>query len=120
MDALAIIVVVLVVLLLLLGVGGYLATRRRYEADGQALRTRALEADQHLAAAHAADKGWERSALEAAARRAFAAQHGDEPADITLVQVVDRPGIEEDEAVFEADGHRVVLGRTADGWSTVG
>lgn len=118
MDAVAIIVVVLVVLLLLLAVGGYVATRRRYEADGRALHRRAQEADQHLAEAHAADKGWERSALEAAARRVYADRHGRDPAALMLVQVVDRPGIEEDEAVFDADGERLVLGRTGDGWAS--
>ena len=33
-----------------------------------------------------------------------------------LVQVVDMPRIEEDEAVFEADGERLVLGRSGDRW----
>jgi hypothetical protein len=119
-DALAIIIVVFAVLVLLLGIGGYLATRRKYDAEGGALHARAQEADQQLAAARAEDKGWERSTLEAAARRAYAARHDRDPVALTLVQVVDRPGTEEDEAVFDADGERLVLGRTGDGWTPRG
>ncbi len=116
MDPLAIVLIVLAVLVLGLFAGGYVANARRRDAERAALHARAQEADRHLAAAHAEDKGWERATLEAAARRAFAERHGVEPDDLRLVQVVDRPGTDEDEAVFAGDGHELVLGRRGDQW----
>ena len=116
MDTVLIVVIVVVVLLVALFVGGYIAKGRRNEAEEPGLRARVQEADQHLARAHAEDNGWERSGLEAAARSAFAERHGREPAALHLVQVVDMPGTEKDEAVFEADGERLVLGREHDRW----
>ena len=119
MSALAIVLIVVGVLLLLLFVGGYIANTRRREAERAALHARARQADQHLASAHAQDKGWERATLEQAARAAYTERKGAPPAQLMLVQVVDRPGIEEDEAVFQADGERMVLGRTSDGWRSL-
>ena len=59
--------------------------------------------------------------LEAAARQAYVSRfEGREPEQLHLVQVVDRPGTEADEAVFRAiDGHReedVMLGREGGQW----
>ena len=116
MDPLLIVVIVVVVLVVVLFIGGYVATTRRNAAGADELRARVQEADQHLARAHAEDKGWERSGLEAAARAAYRERHGGEPRALHLVQVVDKPGIEEDEAVFQADGDRIVLGREGDTW----
>ena len=116
MDPLAIVLIVLAVLVLLLFVGGYIANARRREAERAALHARAQEADRQLAAAHAEDKGWERATLEAAARSAFAERHGVEPRELRLVQVVDRPGTDEDEAVFSGDGQDLVLGRRDGTW----
>jgi hypothetical protein len=116
MDTILIVLIVLAVLLLALFVGGYIANARRTEAEGAGLRARVQEADQELARAHADDKGWERTALERAAREAYAGRHGREPDRLHLTQVIDKPGIDEDEAVFEADGERLVLGRSGDGW----
>jgi hypothetical protein len=117
MDPILIATIVLVVLTLLLFAGGYVANRRRFDAERATLHERIQQADQHLARAHAEDKGWERGALEAAARDAFRARHGRDAATLHLVQVVDRPGTEEDEAVFEEHGgERVVLGRSGDSW----
>ena len=116
MDALGIVLLVVLVLLLLLFAGGYVANARRRRAERARLRELALQADQHLAAAHAQDKGWERTGLEAAAHEAFRARAGRAPTELTLVQVVDRPGTDEDEAVFEADGERLVLRRRGDRW----
>ena len=117
MSALAIVLIVVGVLLLLLFVGGYIANTRRREAERAALHARARQADQHLASAHAQDKGWERATLEQAARDAYAAQHGAPPQRLMLVQVVDRPGVEEDEAVFDADGETLVMGRRGGEWA---
>ena len=119
MDPILIVLIVVAVLLIALFVGGYIANARRTEREEPGLRAQVQEADQHLARAHAEDKGWERGGLEAAARAAYAERHGREPAALHLVQVVDMPGIEQDEAVFDADGERLVLGRDNDRWVEV-
>jgi hypothetical protein len=115
-STLAIVLIVLLVLVVLLAAGGYVANARRRESERAALHAQAQEADRQLASAHAEDKGWERSGLEAAARAAYAERHGSQPRSLMLVQVDDRPGIDEDTAVFDADGERLVLGRSGDGW----
>ncbi len=121
MEPLAVVLIVLAVLIALLFVGGYLANSRRRDAERAALHARAQEADGQLAAAHAEDKGWERETLEAAAREVFAARPaGGRVRSLELVQVVDRPGTDDDQAVFRAvtDGgeQRVVLGRRDGRW----
>ena len=101
MSALAVVLIVLGVLVLLLFVGGYIANARRREAERAALLARAREADRHLADAHAQDKGWEPAGLERSARNLFAEQRpGAEIGEQALVQVIDRPGTDEDKAVF--------------------
>jgi len=49
---------------------------------------------------------------------------GHEPDELTLIEVLDRPGTDEDEAVFDvrAGGsrHRLVLGRRGDEWIAAG
>ena len=117
MSALAVVLIVIAVLLVLLFVGGYVANARRRDAERAALHARAQEADRHLAVAHAQDKGWERASLEEAAREAYAARHGSAPQQLMLVQVVDRPGVDEDEAVFDADGETLVMGRRGGVWA---
>ena len=116
MDAIVIVLIVLAVLVVGLFIGGWLVSSRRLKAEEATVPERIREADEHLARAHAQDKGWDRAALEAAARSAYAARHGREPETLNLVQVVDKPGTEEDEAVFQADGERLVLGRELDQW----
>jgi hypothetical protein len=103
-------------------VGGAIAQRRRLAATETAFHQRIEQADRDLAAAHAQDKGWDRERLEAAARRVFAEQHPGHGIDeLALTQVVDKPGVEADEAVFTVRGggheHRVVLGRHGDDWT---
>jgi type II secretory pathway pseudopilin PulG len=119
-STLAIILVALGVLAILLAIGGWVASSRRHAAESAALHAQAQEADQHLARAHAEDKGWHRDILEAAARAAYTERHGTDPARLTLVQVVDLPGTEADEAVFDADGERLVLGRRGGEWAPAG
>ena len=116
MNVLTIILIVFAVLVIVLAVGGYIANARRRERDRAALLQRTAEADQHLAEAHAQDKGWERGTLEAAARAIYARSHGTEPRELHLVQVVDRPGTDEDQAVFMADGAELRLGRRDGEW----
>jgi hypothetical protein len=116
MDLLLIILIAFGVLVVILGIAGYVVVGRRREHEEASLIARAEEADQHLAQAHAQDKGWERGGLEAAARAIYAERHGSEPRQLHLVQVVDRPGTDEDEAVFMADGNELRLGRRGGDW----
>jgi hypothetical protein len=109
--------IIVIVVFLVLAAGGVIARRRQLARTRPAFERSLTQADQDLAAAAAADRGWDRDRLEAAARRAFADRHGGAPpGTLTLVEVLDRPGKDEDEAVFEADGQRVVLGRRGDDW----
>ena len=121
MSTLEIIILVGVGLVIILAVGGAIAVRRRREAGEPQFRAMVEQANADLAAAHAADNGWEPGRLDAAARRAAAERApGEEIKRIELVQVIDKPGIEEDEAVFhvETDSgtHTITLARRGDDW----
>jgi hypothetical protein len=109
--------IILIVAIVVLAVGGVIARTQQLKRTRPAFERSLTNADHDLAAAAAADRGWDRAKLEAAARAAYAARHGGEPDSLTLVEVLDRPGTDEDEAVFEAGGHRLVLGRRGDDWS---
>jgi hypothetical protein len=115
----------LVVLLVLLFVGGFIATSRRRQAQRERLHARVEEADAALAQARASDRGWDRAVIEAAAREAFAARHGGKtPAELHLVQVVDKPGTDADQAVFRAvvdlgRDETITLGRRDGAWVAV-
>jgi Tfp pilus assembly protein PilX len=111
--------IVLVVLAILV-VGGMIARAmltRRTEGQFQA---RLAQANHDLAEAAAADRGWDRANLESAVRRIYAEQRGGEPAELLLVEVLDRPGTEEDRAVFSVDGEgrrqTLTLGRRDGEW----
>ena len=121
MSALAIVLIVLAAVILLLFIGGFIANARRTRAREADLRVQIEAADQALAQARAGDRGWDLEVLQAAARAAFAAAHdGHDPDRLDLIQVVDKPGTQADEAVFRcAHGHHehdVVLGREGDQW----
>ena len=124
MSAIAIIVIVVVALFVLLIVGGVIANARRARGGEDDLHVALGEADRALALARAEDRGWERSALEAAAREAFAARSPAEVRELLLVQVVDRPGTEEDQALFrvvtDAGSEEILLVRQGDAWGTPG
>jgi Tfp pilus assembly protein PilX len=112
--------IVVLAVLLVLAVGGALA-RRAQLARSRAAFERSLErVNRELAAAAAQDRGWDRETLEAAARRIFAAERGAEPEDLELVEVLDRPGTDEDRAVFRArhggKTHTLTLGRARGQW----
>src|ERR1700750_1919958 len=109
-------IIVIVVLILLAG-GGILARRRQLGRTRPALERSLTQADRDLAAAAAAHRRSAGDRREAAARRISADGHdGAQPGSLTLVEVLDRPGTDEDEAVFEADGQRVHIGRGGDDW----
>jgi hypothetical protein len=122
MDTVAIILIAVGVVALLLVVGGLVVTRRRDAAGAADYSRHVAAADQALAQARAADRGWDRTALDAAARSALARDRPDfDYDDLHLILVDDRPGIEEDRAHFAAVGSggetRVVLVRGTDGWA---
>jgi hypothetical protein len=115
---------IIVLVLVVLAVGGMVARallQRRTEA---AFREQLHQANRDLAEAAAEDRGWDREVLESAARRIFAEQRGHEPSEMLLVEVVDKPGTEEDIAVFrcETEGAREVLrlGRDGGEWRLEG
>jgi hypothetical protein len=118
---LEILLLAIVALIVLLAVGGAVVARRREASTRAEFQRQVAAADNALAAARAEDRGWDPAALEAAARAAFAVrQPGAEIHRLTLVQVVDRPGIEEDRAVFRvetpAGDALVALGREGGEW----
>ena len=118
---LAIVIGVFVVLVILLAAGGMIARRRQLDSSRDRFDRQLAQVNEDLAAAHAADSGWAPEALEAAARAAYASQRdGAEPGELTLVQIVDPPGTEDDKAVFRvAAGGRhehLTLGRRGDDW----
>jgi hypothetical protein len=100
--------------------GGYAASKRRDRAQRRALLERLAAADKDLAAARAADRGWDRDVMEAAAREAFAARSQQPIRELQLIQVDDRPGTEEDHAVFrvltDSGAHELRLGRRDGAW----
>jgi hypothetical protein len=118
---LVIVLGVFVALVILLALGGAYARRRQLEASRGRFDTQLARVNRELAEAHAADRGWAREGLEAAARAAYAAERdGAEPGDLTLVQIVDRPGTDEDKAVFRVASRgreeRLTLGRQGGEW----
>ena len=112
---------ILIPLILLVLIIGGMVARFMFLRRGEAEFGRRLErADHDLAEAAAQDRGWDRERLEAAARSIYAEERGREPDQHLLVEVVDRPGTDEDLAVFrvEAEGRRemLTLGRRGDEW----
>lgn len=120
MSTLAIVLVVIGALVLLLFVGGVLGAARRARDTESAMRLQLERVNQDLALAHAQDKGWDRTTMEAAAREAHAAAGGGTIEDLSLVQVVDLPGTDADEAVFRVVSggieSTVTLGRRDGAW----
>ncbi len=120
MNVLLIILIVLLVLVVVLGIGGYVAMTRRTKAREGKLLEQLSEVERELAKAHAADKGWDPATVEAAAREAAQARFGSGVTSLQLVQVIDKPGTDADQAVFRvqtADGeHAITLGRSGGVW----
>jgi hypothetical protein len=118
---LAIVLGVFVAIVVVFALGGVYARRRQLEAGRGRFDANLAQVNKDLASAHAADRGWAREGLEAAARAAYATERaGAEPDDLTLVQIVDRPGTDDDRAVFRvASGEReerLTLGRRSGEW----
>lgn len=114
MSTVAIVLIVLAVVLILFFIGGLVVARRR--AQSPDYDRHLAEADRALEQARAEDRGWDRTLLEDATRKAVAADRPDFRVDaIDLVLVEDRPGVTEDRAHLVARGEggdaRVVLTR---------
>jgi uncharacterized Ntn-hydrolase superfamily protein len=111
--------IALIVLAVLI-VGGAIARRAQLARTRPAFESSLDRVNRDLAAAAAEDRGWDRDTLESAARRVFAEQRGGDPERLVLVEVRDRPGTEEDQAVFHAEhggsAHRLTLGRRGGDW----
>ena len=121
-STLGIVLLVLAVLIVVLVAGGYAAATRRAKSSEGALHHELDTAERELARAHANDKGWDPGILASAAQVAATERFGDAAVgDPLLVQVIDRPGTDADQAVFlvrTADGgeHRMTLGRAGGVW----
>ena len=121
-STLDIVLVVIAALVVVLTAGGWVAATRRARAHERKLFEELHEAEQALAKARALDKGWDRELLESAARDAAAERFGTQPVNaLQLVQVIDRPGTDADQAVFrvqtaDGDEHRITLGRSGGEW----
>ena len=121
MDTLEIVVIAVVAVFALLALAGAAGLRRRREAGADAFAREIEQANRDLAAAHAADNGWEPGRVTEAARAAFTQERpGVTVSGIELVQVIDPPGTDDDKALFvvrTADGeHHLTLGRAGDDW----
>ncbi len=119
METWEIIVLVVVLVIIVLAVGGSYARRRQLENSRGRFDAHLLEVNRDLAAAHAEDNGWERALLEDAARQAYTAERGADPGELDLVQVIDRPGTDDDHAVFRCGPEareRLTLGRRDGQW----
>ena len=121
MSTLAIILLIVAVVLLALIVGGAIARRRQLDATRGSFEAHLSAVNEELAAARADDRGWDPQRLDAAARAAWEQRSGGTPADeLVLWRVVDRPGTDEDKAVYriQAGGSEtlITLARTGDDW----
>jgi Tfp pilus assembly protein PilX len=120
METWEIIVLVVVLVIILLAVGGAVARRRQLEGSQDRFEANLQQVNRDLAAAHAEDRGWERSLLEDAARQAYAVEReGADPGALELTQVIDRPGTDDDHAVFRCGPEareRLTLGRKDGQW----
>jgi hypothetical protein len=112
--------IIVIAVFVVLAVGGAFARRAQLARSRGAFESRLARVNRELADAAAQDRGWDREKLEAAARRLFAEQRGAEPDELVLIEVLDRPGTDEDQAVFRAagggDAQRLTLGRRDGDW----
>jgi hypothetical protein len=121
LSTLGIVLIVLGVLVALFFIGGLLGARVRDRRQAGSYAQHVAEADAALEQARAGDRGWDREAMEEAARAAIAEARGDwDFKDLHLVLVDDRPGTDEDRARFvavapNAECH-VTLARQGDRW----
>ena len=121
LSTVGIVLIVVAVLVILFFIGGVLGVRLRDRRGAASYAGHVAQADAALEQARAGDRGWDREAMEGAARTAISQSRGDWTfTDLHLVLVDDRPGTEEDRAHFVAVGSdgecRVILAREGDRW----
>jgi len=111
---------IIIIVLLLLAIAGYFVRTAQLKRSRPAFERSLEQVNQDLATAAAQDRGWDRATLEGAARRIYAEQRGGEPAELLLTEVIDRPGTDEDLAVFTVAGEgrkeTLTLGRRDGDW----
>jgi hypothetical protein len=123
MSTLAIVLIVIGLVLAVFLILGFLGARARDRGRAGTWAQHVAEADAALEQARAADRGWDRTVMEAAAQRALdESRPGWTYTGLHLVLVDDRPGTDEDRAHFVATGDggdeaRVVLARAGDHWA---
>jgi hypothetical protein len=112
--------IIVLAVIVVLAVGGVLARRAQLDRSRDVFDASLERVNRDLATAAAQDRGWSRETLEAAARRVFVAERGAEPDELVLVEVLDRPGTDDDQAVFRAvhggATHALRLGRREGEW----
>jgi Flp pilus assembly protein TadB len=108
--------IIVIAVLLLLAIGGAIARTRQLKRSRPAFDRQLEQVNRDLVAAAAQDRGWDRATLEDAARRIYAQERGGEPPELVLVEVLDRPGTDEDQAVFRCGDARLTLGRRDGEW----
>ncbi len=113
---LVIVIVVFVLLVAVLAAGGIVGRQRQLARSQGRFDEHLAAVNRELAAAHADDRGWAREGLETAAREAYAAERGTAPDELTLVQIVDQPGTDDDKAIFQIGLERLTLGRSGGAW----
>jgi hypothetical protein len=122
-STLAIVLIAAFVIVDTLLVLGFLGVRLRNRRQAPSYEEHVAAADSALEQARALDRGWNRDAMEAAARDALRSERPDLAVqELHLVLVDDRPGQEEDRAHFVAIDSsgteaRVILGRAGDRWA---
>jgi hypothetical protein len=108
--------IILLVVILVLAVGGIIARTQQLKRSRPAFERSLEQVNRDLAAAAAQDRGWDRATLEDAARRIYASERGGQPPELLLVEVRDRPGTDEDQAVFRCGDAMLTLGRRDGEW----
>jgi hypothetical protein len=108
--------IIVLAVLAILAIGGIIARNAQLKRSRPAFERSLEQVNRDLATAAAQDRGWDRATLEDAARRIYASERGGEPPELELVEVRDRPGTDEDQAVFRCGGEHLTLGRRDGEW----
>jgi hypothetical protein len=109
--------IIVLIVLAVLAIGGMIARTRQLRRSRPAFEANLEKVNRDLADAAAQDRGWDRPHLEEAARRCYAEERGAEPGEMVLIEVLDRPGTDQDQAVFRVDGREhFTLGRRGGEW----
>ena len=108
--------VIVLIVLAVLAIGGYFARKAQLKRSRPAFERSLEHVNRDLATAAAQDRGWDRATLEDAARRIYASERGGDPPELLLVEVRDRPGTDEDQAVFRCGSEQLTLGRRDGEW----